>query len=111
MNNDTEQPIPKTIGELRRRLAALGNPWEVDPQLSDDEPLPDPPRGGQSDEEIPEEARLVPLDPSADVRARIADQPPTNPFLRALWVEEGLLNQDDVEGFLPATGEEEWGVG
>ena len=111
MNNDTNQNVPKTIGELRRRLVELGNPWEVDPQLNDDDPLPNPSRGGQSDEEIPEEQRPRPLDPSVDVRALIADQPPANPFLKARWVEGRLLNQDDVEGLPPETGEDEWGVG
>jgi|SoiMethySBSTD1v2_1073268.scaffolds.fasta_scaffold3481595_1 hypothetical protein len=37
---------PRTVGELRRRLAQMGYPWEVQPSLSDDDPLPMPPRGG-----------------------------------------------------------------
>jgi len=97
---------PRTIGELRRRLAEMGDPWTVDLQLSDDDPLPNPPRGGQRDEDIPAEHRLVPLDPGADLRALIASQPPANPFLRALWVEEGLLTD---EGIPAKYGEDEGG--
>jgi hypothetical protein len=110
MKNKREQDVPKTIGELRRRLAKLGNPWEVDPQLSDDDPLPDRPRGGQREEEIPEEHRLVPPEPGADLRGLLAAEPPANPFLRARWVELGMLNQDKVEERALETGEEEWGV-
>ncbi len=106
MKSKTKQDAPKTIGELRRRLARLGNPWSVDPQLSDDDPLPDPPRGGQREEEIPEEHRLAPLEPGTDLRGLIAAQPPANPFLRALWVEEGLLKD---EGLPVKSSEDEGG--
>ena len=105
MKRKSQYEPPKTIGELRRRLAELGNPWEVDPQLSDDDPLPDPPRGGQSEEEIPEEDRLVPLESGTDLQGLIAAQPPANPFLRLRWAEAGLLSQDEVEGLAPESGE------
>ena len=110
MKRKTKKDTPKTIGELRRRLAELGSPWEVDPQLSDDDPLPVPPRGGQREEEIPEEHRLAPLEPGINVQGLIAAQPPTNPFLRLRWVELGMLNQGEVEGLALETGEEEWGA-
>jgi hypothetical protein len=97
MDNNSEQDVPKTIGELRRRLAELGNPWEVDPRLNDDDPLPDPPRGGQREEDIPEEARLPTLDPDTDLHAVISGEQPANPFLRTRWEEAGLLSQDKDE--------------
>jgi hypothetical protein len=99
MNVKPSEDVPKTVGELRRRLAKMGNPWEVDPRLGDDDPLPDPPRGGQLDEEIPDEDRLKALEPEADLRGLIATSPPANPFLRARWAEAGMLNQNEVERF------------
>ncbi len=108
MKSKTNQDVPKTIGELRRRLAKLGNLWEVDPQLGDDDPLPDPPRGGQREEEIPEEHRLAVLESGADLQSLIAMQPPANPFLRIRWVEAGMLKQDEVEN-LPAESRENEG--
>lgn len=99
MKRKTKQDVPKTVGELRQRLAKQGNPWEVDPQLSDDEPLPDRPRGGQAGEEILPEHRLTPLEPSATLRDLIATEPPTNLFLRARWAEVGMLAQEEVEGW------------
>jgi len=110
MDNNAEQEAPKTIGELRQRLDELSNPWEVDPQLNDDDPLPDPPRGGQREEDIPEEARLPSLDSGADLQGLIADEPPANPFLRARWVEAGLLDQDEVEELDLESGEGEGGA-
>jgi len=110
MDNNAEQDAPKTIGELRRRLDELGNPWEVDPRLNDDDPLPDPPRGGQREEDIPEEAQFQSLESGTDLQGLIADEPPANPFLRARWVEAGLLNQDEVEGLALESGEGEGGT-
>jgi hypothetical protein len=46
MTND----ISATVGELRRRLAERGDPWQVQPSLADDDPLPGPPRGGSYDD-------------------------------------------------------------
>jgi hypothetical protein len=97
MNVKPSEDVPKTVGELRRRLAKMGNPWEVDPRLGDDDPLPDPPRGGQLDEEIPDEDRLKALESEADLRGLIATSPPANPFLRARWAEAGILTQNEVE--------------
>lgn len=90
---------PRTIGELRRRLAELGNPWRVDPTLSDDEPLPDPPRGGA--DPLPGVAeRLTAATPTADtdILALIAERPPANPLMRERWVEQGLLDADRSGG-------------
>jgi hypothetical protein len=111
MDNAAEQDYPRTIGELRRRLSELGNPWEVDPQLSDEDPMWDPPRGGQREEDIPEEARLPSLDPDTDIDDIIAAEPPANPLLRARWVEAGLLDQDEVEGLPLESDEGEGGAG
>jgi hypothetical protein len=76
-----------TVGELRRRLAELGDPWQVDPDLSDDAPLPDPPRGAELGG--PEIAQAAP----ADLRA----MPPANPDLRRRWAEAGLLTEDEAQ--------------
>jgi len=95
MTEPDAQEQPQTIGELRRRLAELGNPWTVDPQLSDDEPLRDRPRGGQAEEEVPDELRPAALESSRDLRAVLAEQPPANPFLRQRWVEDGLLDEGE----------------
>jgi hypothetical protein len=106
MDNEAEQEVPKTIGELRQRLAELGNPWEVDPRLNDDDPLPDPPRGGQREEDIPEEARPPSLEPGTDLHGLIAAEPPANPFLKVRWVEAGMLDQVEVEGLALESGDE-----
>jgi hypothetical protein len=94
MTDADAQEQPRTIGDLRRRLAELGNPWTVDPQLSNDEPLRDRPRGGQADEEVPDDVRPQALQPRQDLRELLAGEPPANPFLRQRWVEEGLLDDD-----------------
>ena len=36
----------RTYGELRKLLAAAGDPWQPGPTKSDDEPLPEYPTGG-----------------------------------------------------------------
>ena len=89
------QHPPRTIGELRRTLTELGNPWNVNPRLGDADPLPDPPRGGQRDEDIPEEARLAAVAPDADLGALLREVSPANPFLRARWVELGLMTTEE----------------
>jgi hypothetical protein len=107
MNHESFEDVPKTIGELRQRLRALNNPWEVDPRLGDDDPLLDRPRGGQTEGEIPDAFQLSSLEPDSDVLSVIAQQLPTNPFLRARWVEVGLLEEET--GLLSASSDEEWG--
>ncbi|MHA7291321.1 hypothetical protein ACX80V_16990 [Arthrobacter sp. MDT3-24] len=79
-----------TYGELRRRLEQMGNPWTVDPLISDDEPVPQFPMGGeQADSE--DILRLATrIDPQADIRELIAMLPPNDPGLRELWNETGL---------------------
>jgi hypothetical protein len=93
----TETPSgPGTIGELRRRLAELGNPWSVHPRWGDADPLPDPPRGAQSEQDVPEQHRLPGLPSGADLGELLTAMPPANPFLRARWVELGLLPGEDT---------------
>jgi hypothetical protein len=97
MNRYATPPAPETVGELRRRLAELGNPWTVDPDLADTDPLPEYPRGGQAGADVPEEFRTAAVDPGPDLRDRLELEPPANPFLRARWAAEGLLDPADVE--------------
>jgi hypothetical protein len=93
MTEPNSQQDPRTIGELRRRLEELGNPWTVDPHLSDDEPIRDRPRGGQVEDQVPADMRLVPEEAPRDLRELLAEQPPANPFLRERWAEESLLDE------------------
>jgi hypothetical protein len=93
MSESDAQEGLRTIGDLRRHLAELNNPWTVDPQLSDDEPLRDRPRGGQVEEEVPDEFRPAGMAPPRELREVLAEQPPANPFLRERWVAEGLLDE------------------
>lgn len=88
---------PRTIGELRRVLAEAGSPWTVNSRLGDADPLPDLPRGGQRDEDIPEGSRLTAVAADADLGALLKATPPANPFLRARWVELGLMATADAE--------------
>ncbi|HEX2040817.1 MAG TPA: hypothetical protein VHF47_13920 [Acidimicrobiales bacterium] len=85
---------PRTAGELRRRLAEMGDPWTVDPRLGDDDPIPDYERGGQREDEIPEESRLPVLSPDDDLDELLKELPPNDPDLRKRWAEEGLLDID-----------------
>lgn len=81
---------PETYGELRKLLAELGNPWQPDTSISDDERLPEYPTGGDGIEEPAE--RLLPEGGVVDV---LKSHPPTNPDLRAVWRAEGLLDKRD----------------
>lgn len=97
----SESPEPgelRTVGDLRRWLAEIGNPWTVDPSFQDDQPIPDYHRGGQPADQIPEGLLPPPLAPDADVTERVRAVPPTNRWLRARWVELGLLPADDAPG-------------
>jgi hypothetical protein len=99
-----------TVGEVRQALGKMGRPWQVDPRLSDDEPIPDPPRGGQADADIPVHQRFTPLDVSTDLSSILAVRIPTNPFLRARWIEAGLCGKADL---LPVPSEDDdkrWGA-
>jgi hypothetical protein len=107
MSEAGNEDLPATVGELRRRLAELGDPWSVDPRLGDDEPLPRYSRGGQPEEEIPSEARLRALAPEADFRELLMSQPPANPFLQERWVEEGLMTREQAPGLQGPAGSDE----
>jgi hypothetical protein len=105
---------PATIGELRRRLEALGQPWTVPGRYSDDDPLPDPPRGGQ-----PTQAGHVSAVPAiqsaAEFEAHLRSVPPTNPFMVEHWRELGRLPADtgggDPRGSAARRAIDVWGVG
>jgi hypothetical protein len=84
---------PTTVGELRRRLQAMGNPWTVSSWLNDDDQLPQPPRGGQHTKPGHVEG-LRPIHDSTDFKAVVHVEPPANPFLGQRWVELGLLPAD-----------------
>jgi hypothetical protein len=56
MAEDERATRPATIGELRRRLKDMGEPWAVPARFNRNDPLPDLPRGGQ-----PLEPRSDPL--------------------------------------------------
>lgn len=102
---------PTTIGELRRRLEAMGQPWSVPGRYTDSDQLPDPPRGG---EEI--EAGHVPgvraIESADDFEAVLRSEPPSNPFLIERWRESGALAAADTSGAeLSQDTTDEWGVG
>jgi hypothetical protein len=59
MPHSSAGKAPTTVGELRRALEKLGYPWMADPRFSDDEPIPDRPRGGQPDADVPAQHRIV----------------------------------------------------
>jgi hypothetical protein len=81
---------PKTIGELRKLLAELGNPWQPDPRLSDEEMIPVFPTGGDGAKKPP--GRML---PEGGVIEFLKKTPPSNPFLREVWKERGLLDESD----------------
>ena len=78
---------PRTAGDLRRLIAKMGYNWVVDPRLRDDDALPRYPRGGKSGGTV----AVV-----SDVASVLRRDPPVNPFLRARWVELGLLARDQL---------------
>jgi hypothetical protein len=91
VTEEPESSEPRTVGEVRRRLAEIGNPWTVDPALGDDDPLPVYHRGGQPADQTPAGLLPTPVEPGADLTELITAMPPSNPFLRARWTELGLL--------------------
>lgn len=98
MSETPEPGEPRTVGDVRRMLAEMGNPWTVDPSFRDEDLIPDYHRGGQPLEEIPEGLLPPPLPSGADVTEQIRAVPPANRWLRARWVELGLLPADDTTG-------------
>ena len=93
---DETKQTPRTVGELRRWLAEHGNPWTVDPRLGNDDPLPNPPRGGQNEEDIPQEHRLTAVAPDVDLRELLRTMLPANPSLQVRWVELGLITPPEA---------------
>jgi hypothetical protein len=82
---------PKTYGDLRKLLAAAGDPWQADPTKSDDEPLPEYPTGGDGTRE-PSNRTLGKGGLDKFLKTAL---PPSNPDLRAEWREEGILTDAD----------------
>jgi hypothetical protein len=110
MAHSSASNAPTTVGELRRALEKLGSPWMADPRFSDDEPIPDRPRGGQADTDVPAQHRITPLDPSIDVKTVIADRAPTNPFLLNLWIEAGLCGKARAVPVPTSADDQQWGA-
>lgn len=102
MNHYATQPPPESMGELRHRLATLGNPWTADPDLADEEPLPDPPRGGRLEDVLHKRVRITKAQEGTGL---VGEEPPANPYLRARWAEHGLLDETDVDPLRNAGGE------
>jgi hypothetical protein len=113
MADDERATRPATIGELRRRLRDLGEPWTVPARFNDDDPLPDPPRGGEPVEPGHVQG-LRAVNTREEFEACLREIPPTNPFLAARWRELGLVAPDMAGGVATAASEDdvpEWGVG
>jgi hypothetical protein len=105
---------PATVGELRRRLASMGQPWEVPDRYNDDDPLPQPPRGGQ-ETEVGHVAGMRAIESSEDFEQHLRSVAPTNPFLVERWRELGMLPAEEASATpaltLSTGASEEWGVG
>jgi hypothetical protein len=109
MNDDDRATRPATVGELRRRLERMGRPWSVPARFGDDDPLPDPPRGGQP-VEPGHVAGLRPVDSPEEFEAVLREVYPVNPYLVARWRDLGVAvpDADDAaaagEGDVPECG-------
>jgi hypothetical protein len=117
MEDDERATRPATIGELRRRLKDLGEPWTVPAHFNDDDPLPDPPRGGQPVEPGHVEG-LRALNTRDEFDACLREIQPANPFLAARWRELGVAVSGVAEGAADSVSTTalegdvpEWGVG
>ena len=97
MEDDEHATRPVTIGELRRRLKGMGEPWTVPARFNDEDPLPDPPRGGQPVEPGHVQG-LRAVSTAEEFEACLRQVPPGNPFLAARWRELGLAVPGTVEG-------------
>ena len=87
-------PTPRTVGELRRLLRERNEPWEPNPRLRDEEPLPDPARGGLEPGDGPEENQ-EPEPFEGDLEELLRESPPANPLIRERWHDQDLLKDDD----------------
>lgn len=85
---DRDPDVP-TYGDLRRQLAKNGTPWSVDPQISDDEPLPAYPLGALP-EDMADDRAVVRVPADANIRALIGEIPPSDPGLQQRWRQVGL---------------------
>jgi hypothetical protein len=81
---------PSTVGDLRGLLSARGNPWQPDPRLSDEEPLPVFPTGG--DTSTDPVGVMLPKGRAIDA---IKKDLPSNPHLRDLWMERGIVKRTE----------------
>jgi hypothetical protein len=75
-----------TFGELRRALASEGLTWTVNPNFSDETPIPRPALGADFSR-----WPLATAVPRIDVSAVVAANPTTNTLLRNYLVGRGLL--------------------
>jgi hypothetical protein len=92
-----EPAAPRTYGDLRKLLAAAGNPWQTDTTKSDDEPLPRFPTGGDG-KPVPAGWTLRKGD--LDKLLRRAS-PPSHPDLRAEWGAAGYVVDEDTASERP----------
>ena len=97
-DSGSDDHAPKTAGELRRLLARKGIKWQVDPRLRDDDRLIVYPRGGIMQKLISGAERCT-----GDLVDYLRRVPPNNPFLRARWLELGILLEPDARGSAGST--------
>ena len=88
--DDERATPPATVGELRRRLERLGWPWTVPDRFNDDDPLPQPPRGGQPVEPGHVEG-LRAVNTQEEFEACLREIEPINPLLAERAVEAGMI--------------------
>jgi len=94
MTDKKEPEGPRTAGELRRLIAQKGYKWTVDPHLRDSDPLPKYARGGKQEKQV-----KATVGSTGDLSAFMRQHPPSNPLLRARWIELKLL-PPDTEGIM-----------
>ena len=115
MGDDERTTRPATIGELRRRLRSLGEPWTVPARFSDGDPLPDLPPQPTEPGHV---KGLRAVNTREEFEAILREAPPVNPFLAARWRELGVAVSGTAEGIpegegtsAPGQDVPEWGVG
>jgi hypothetical protein len=100
-----------TIGDLRRSLRELGDPWSAPKHFDDEDPLPEPPRGAQPIE--PDQIRRLAPKSQEEFEASLREVPLTNPFLIARRRELGPptpVEEEPERQAAPANDKPEWGV-